>query len=184
MQVHMYAPQSLSDVWGCNAGLAKDYKEDKALKASFWIKLAIVIPGIIAIIILASLMKVCDDRTPNGASDYYTCNDDDSASASLEWFVTALFCLYIASMIFDMYPSRYTSTHRRNGAAPQEIIPPTRGVQPKSGFFSKKQRGGSEGKGVPPSGTLAKGQMSNGAVTNGIDGQVVPASPQDGTSMV
>lgn len=138
-----------------------------------------MIPGIIAIIILASLMKVCDDRTPDGGSDYYTCNDDDSASASLEWFVTALFCLYIASMIFDMYPSRYTSTHRRHGAAPQEVIPPTRGVQPKSGLFGKKQGVELVGKSVVPSGTL-----TNGAVTNSINGQVTPASPQDGTSMV
>ncbi|DBA98357.1 TPA: hypothetical protein ACH3X3_012374 [Trebouxia sp. C0006] len=163
-------------------GLARDYRDDKATRLSFYIKVAIVIPGIIAIIILACLMKRCDDRTPPGQSDYITCNGDDSAAASLEWFVTTLFCLYIASMMLDLYPSRYTSTHRRNGAAPQELIQPTRGVvQPKSGFFGKKQKGGPMTKSTVPNGAMTNGEVPNGALMNGTDGRVLP---QNGSSMV
>ena len=108
------------------AGLARDYKGDKKLKLSFFGKLFVVVPGIIAIIILGSFMGVCSNRTPPGGSDYTYCNNYDSAAASLEWFVAALFCVYILTMIFDMYPSRYTSTHRRGGTQPRELIQPTK----------------------------------------------------------
>ncbi|KAA6429252.1 MAG: hypothetical protein FRX49_00648 [Trebouxia sp. A1-2] len=167
---------------GIGFGLARDYRDDKATRSSFYIKVAIVIPGIIAIIILACLMKRCDDRTPPGQSDYLTCNGDDSAAASLEWFVTTLFCLYIASMMLDLYPSRYTSAHRRSGAAPQELIQPTRGVvQPKSGVFGKKQMDGPLTRDTVPNGAMTNGEVPNGTMMNGTNGQ---ALPQNGSSMV
>lgn len=153
-------------------GLARDYRGDAAMKWSFIAKLLIVIPGIIGIIILACLMKKCDDRTPPGGSDYVYCNGDDSASASLEWFVTALFCAYILSMMLDMYPSRFTSHHRRNGEAPRELLQPTGGaVQRKTGKFGKKQ---------PDSVEMTNGAVPNGVMTNGQAATL----PQNGSSMV
>ena len=157
------------------AGLARDYSEDKAIRWSFYVKVAIVIPGIIAIIILACLMRKCDDRTPPGGSNYIYCNGPDSAAASLEWFVAALFCLYIFSMVFDMYPSRFTSTHRRNHAVPQDLIQPTRGqIQPKLGLFGKKHNKHPHG----PAATTPSGTM-----TSGPNGQAA-AFPAGGNSMV
>ena len=88
------------------------------LKASFATKVAIVIPGIVAIIILAALMKHCDNQTPPGASDFTYCNVGDSSAAALEWFIATLFCIYIFSIIFDLYPARYTSKHRATEPRP------------------------------------------------------------------
>ncbi len=145
------------------------------MKWSFFAKLVIVIPGIIAIIVLACLMKRCDDRTPPGGSDYVYCNGDDSAAAVLEWLVTALFCLYILSMILDMYPSRYTSTHRRTGEQPRELIQPTYGaVQPKSGLFGKKHKGGPVANGPMPNGAMTDGTVPNRqAATLPVNGSMV-----------
>ena len=111
------------------AGLARHYKGDKMLRASFMLKLCIVVPGIVAIIVLAALMGHCSERTPDGASDYVTCNVADSSAAALEWFVATLFCLYIFSIIFDLYPARYTSKHR--ATEPAALIQPTSGMQGK-----------------------------------------------------
>ena len=158
------------------AALARDYRDNKKIKASFLLKLAVVIPGIIAIIIMGCLMKRCDDRTPPGASDFITCNGPDSAAASLEWFVTALFCLYILTMVFDMYPSRMTSKHRNT--PPLTLVPPTQTAPgKKGGFFAK-----AKGKGQAPHGTTTEGAgVPNAGITNGYNAQpVVPP----GSSMV
>ena len=106
-----------------HAGLARHYEADKMLKASFAIKVAIVVPGIAAIIVLAALMKHCDNKTPPGASDYTNCNVADSSAAALEWFIATLFCIYIFSIIFDLYPARYTSKHR--ATEPRPLMQPT-----------------------------------------------------------
>lgn len=157
------------------AALARDYRDNKKIKASFLLKLAVVIPGIIAIIIMACLMRRCDDRTPPGASDYITCNGPDSAAASLEWFVTALFCLYILTMVFDMYPSRMTSRHRNT--PPMALVPPTHTAPGKKGFFSK-----GKGQGQEPHGTMTNGAgMPAAGVPNGYNAQ--PVIPP-GSSMV
>lgn len=150
------------------AALTRDYRDNKKIKASFFLKLAVVIPGIIAIIIMGCLMKRCDDRTPPGASDYITCNGPDSAAASLEWFVTALFCLYILTLVFDMYPSRMTSRHRNTPPLP--LVPPTQ-TEPgkKGGFFAK-----GKGKSQAPHGTITEGAgVPAGGVTNGHNAQPV-----------
>lgn len=108
----------------CLAGLARHYKTDKLLKASFLIKLAIVVPGIMAIIVLAVLMRHCDNRTPQNDNDDFTvCNVADSSAAALEWFVATLFCIYIGSLILDLYPARYTSKHR--ATEPKSLRQPT-----------------------------------------------------------
>ena len=93
------------------------------LKASFISKLTIVTLGLIAIIILGSLMGHCSNKVPEGGSDYTYCNAADSSAAALEWFIAVLFCLYIFSIIFDLYPARYTSKHRQT--APRELMQPT-----------------------------------------------------------
>ena len=160
--------KSSSCCW-CSAALSWDYRDNKRIKVSFILKLAVVIPGIIGIIIIGILMKKCDDRTPPGGSDYLTCNGPDSASASLEWFVTALFCLYIFTMIFDMYPSRLTSTHR--GTQPVTLPPPTHHAKQKKGHFGK-----GKGQGQEPHGTI-----SNGA---GVPNQQAAAMPVNGHNIV
>ena len=155
------------------AALAKDYRDNNKIKASFLLKLAVVIPGIIAIIIMACLMKKCDDRTPPGASSYITCNGPDSASACLEWFITVLFCIYILTMVFDMYPSRLTSRHRKT--PPVTLVPPTQTPPGKKGFFAKGQE---------PHGTMTNGAgVPSTGVTNGYNGQPA-AIPGTGNSMV
>ena len=164
----------------CIAGLARDYRDDIKLKISFYGKLLVVIPGIIAIICLGILMGVCSNRTPPGGSDYVYCNDDDSASASLEWFVTSLFCLYILTMIFDLYPSRYTSTHRRGGEEPRTLIQPTKGViQPKVGFFGRSRKAPHASALVPVANVAsANGAIPSGAIATGR------AGPTDGSTLV
>ena len=137
------------------------------------LKLVVVIPGIIAIIIMGCLMKKCDDRTPPGASDYLTCNGPDSAAASLEWFITVLFCLYLLTMVFDMYPSRMTSRHR--STPPVALAPPTQTAPGKKGLFSK-----GKGRGQEPHGTMTDGVR---VPTNGYNGQNM-ATPANGNNMV
>ena len=159
------------------AALSRDYRDNKKIKASFLLKLVVVVPGIIAIIIMGCLMKSCDDRTPPGASDYLTCNGPDSAAASLEWFITALFCLYLLTMVFDMYPSRLTSRHR--SAPPEALVLPSQTAPGKKGFFGK-----GKGKGQEPHGTMTNSaEVPTAGVRNGYNGQHA-ATPANGNSMV
>ena len=93
------------------------------LRASFVKKLTIGVVGVVAIIILGSLMGHCNNVVPANGSDYTYCNTSESSAAALEWFIAVLFCIYILSVIFDLYPARYTSKHRKS--APQELLETT-----------------------------------------------------------
>ena len=80
-------------------------------------------------------------------------------------------------MIFDMYPSRLTSSHR--ATEPRALEPPTRNVQGKKGFSGKsKGQGQGQGKGMEQNGFTAGGA---GVPNGGYNGQAVP---MNGNQMV
>jgi uncharacterized membrane protein len=90
------------------AALTRDYRGDKLLKASFSLKVLIVVVGLGCIMAFGVLMGVCS--SPENLP-YDRCNTQDSIAAVFEWVITALFCLYILTICLDLYPSRRTSKH-------------------------------------------------------------------------
>ncbi|KAK9830573.1 hypothetical protein WJX72_012565 [[Myrmecia] bisecta] len=105
-----------------STGLYRDYRGDPLLQASFISKLVIVCLGIPAIVLMAVLGSLASD----GSSL-------ESAAAALEWFLVALFALYILSMALDLYPSRYTSKHVVQHEGVGNQVHPVHGVAPLHG---------------------------------------------------
>lgn len=106
------------------AYLSRDYRGDPLLKTSFFLKLTIIVLGVCALISIAVIAGICNHRTPPGGETNQYCNRPSSGEAALEWFLAVCFLAYIGTIVFDMYPSRYTSRHVQHnaGAGLQQMI--------------------------------------------------------------
>lgn len=87
--------------------LERDHVDRKHLRRAAIIKLCIVVVALSGAIAFGATYGACASE-PSDAPPSGRCNIIQSAAASLEWFIAALFDLFILSFVVDLWPARKT----------------------------------------------------------------------------